>query len=330
MGNGEYAFLCTSCKGCKLGGMAEIEIHPSLATINLEEVLAASLRANRLDPKLLYVTSRQAELWREVSLKHSPIHTNAEFSRIYRDAYARFTEGIGAREVHLVGLGPGTGLKEAELATKLLSQGREVKFTAIDVSRDLVEEASRRVVASGAGDSRHLVCDLAELEFIKDRLDAIDRELPRIFTFFGLVPNLEAAFVGELLRELLRPGDVLLASVHLAPVGEGVSVEAAMRKILPQYDNAETLAWLNEAMIQWRLNESMQAPRIVLGERDGIPCIRGTAAWESADAAAFQLFFSLRYTPQLFEELLRSAGVRGEMLALTACREEAIWAVRCA
>jgi len=308
--------------------MAGITIHSSMANIDLDEVLAASLRANRLDPKLLYVTPRQAELWREVSLKHSPIHSNPEFTRIYHDAYARILEEMRAEKIHLVGLGPGTGLKEAELAARLQSHGREVLFTAIDVSRDLVEEAAKRVAATGAAADRHLVCDLAELAFIREWLDASERNVPRLFTFFGIVPNLEPEFAGRLMRELLRPGDVLLASAHLAPVSDGVSLEAAMDKIVPQYDNAETLAWLREAMEQWKLNARMQEPRIVMDKHGEIPCLRGLTFADSPPGAVFQLFFSLRYTPELFEELLQQAGVLGEMLAITACREEAIWAVQ--
>jgi SAM-dependent methyltransferase len=217
--------------------MPEITIHPSIANIALDEVLAASLRANRLDSKLLYVTPRQADLWREVSLKHSPIHTNPEFTRIYRDAYEHVVRELRPGKVELVGLGPGTGFKEAELAARLQSHGHEVRFTAIDVSRDLVEEAANRVCATGAEGDRHLVCDLAEIEFIKGWLDASEVESPRLFTLFGVVPNLEPSFVAELLCGLLRPGDWLLTSVHLAPVGEGMNLEAAMKKILPQYDN---------------------------------------------------------------------------------------------
>jgi hypothetical protein len=308
--------------------VAEIEIHPSVANIDLQEVLAASLKANRLDPKLLYVTPRQAELWREVSLKHSPMHSNPEFTRIYREAYARIVEEIAPGKIHLVGLGPGTGRKEAELAAKLKSHGHDVQFTAIDVSRDLVEEASKRVAATGASADRHLACDLAELEFIKSWLDANDGETLRLFTFFGVVPNLEPPFVAKLLREMIRPSDVLLASAHLAPVGEGVGMDVAMNKILPQYNNAETLAWLREAMVQWGLTTPMEEPGIVMDWHGKIPRLRGLASWKDSAPAPFQLFFSLRYTPELFDQLLHDDGMKGEMLSITACREEAIWAVR--
>jgi SAM-dependent methyltransferase len=294
--------------------------------------LAASLRVNELDSKLLYVTPRQTALWREVFLKHSPIHGNPEFARIYREAYGHTADCLVGGEVHLVGLGCGTGLKEAELSRCLRASGRVVEFSAIDVSRDLVEEAARHVAETGAGAERHLVCDLAEIDFLKQWLDSAGRAAPRLFTFFGLVPNLEPGSVVRLCREIVRPGDVLLVSVHLAPVSEGVDLASAMKRILPQYDNAETLAWLQAARDELRLREVIGEPRVVLGEHGSIPCLRGVAVWKSRAILEdeFVLFQSLRYTPARFEELLRGQGLAVECLAITACREEGIWAVRVA
>ena len=322
--------------------MVDIAIHPSIANLDLEKVLVDSLKANRLDPKLLYVTSRQAALWREVSKKHSPVNGNPEFARIYHEACEKTVEHVPPGKVHIVGLGPGRGVKEAQLAAGLRVAGRKVNFTAIDVSRDLTEESAGWVATMGGVESRrHLVCDLAELDYIQQWLDAGERDSRRVYTFFGMVPNLEPAFVAKLLNKLLRPGDLLLASVHLAPVDEHVDVATAMKLILPQYDNPETLAWLREAMEHWKLKQMMGTPWITRSEQMKIPCILGLASWKSLQAfspsasaagtpseVAFQLFHSLRYTPKLFTHLLQVAGVRGEMLAMTACREEAIWSVR--
>ena len=36
-------------------------------------------------------------------------------------------------------------------------------------------------------------------------------------------------------------------------------------------------------------------------------------------------FYSLRYTPLLFENLLRREGFDFDLLSITACRQEAIW-----
>ena len=322
--------------------MAQIEIHPSISERDLKQELAASLRLNELDPKLLYVTPRQTALWREVFLKHSPIHGNPEFTRIYGEAFARAARELPPGKIRLIGLGCGTGLKEAELCTRLREGGHEVEFSAIDVSRDLVAESAQRLAEATASSERHLVCDLAELDYLKQWLDAGDREVPRLFTFFGLVPNLRPRFVARLMRELLRPGDLMLVSVHLAPVGEGISLDAAMKRILPQYDNPETVAWLKAAVREWKLTEFLSEPIVFVSEAQGIPAVRGVAWWNSQDPVfasgdvhipdvgrPFEIFHSLRYTPSRFTTFLLGEGLRSEMLAITACREEAIWAVRC-
>lgn len=321
----------------------KIDFHPSVAEGPLEREAIASLQANRIDPKFLYVTPRQAELWRQVSLGHSPIHANPEFARIYREAFARVVDQLAPGKVLLVGLGCGTGLKELELYSCLKSRGREALFSAIDVSRDLVEESAQKLVAAGAGHQRSLVCDLAEAAFLADWLDrAAGREnLPRLITFFGLVPNLAPSVVTRLFRAIVHPGDVLLASVHLAPVREGVDLPAAMRSVLPQYDNPETLAWLTAALEHWDLKDRVDAPEMKIGEVEGVPAFVATARWKSSESferwghrflpkieEPLRLFHSLRYTPELFENLPRREGFKLELLAMTSCREEAIWSVR--
>jgi SAM-dependent methyltransferase len=301
----------------------------------------ASLQANRVDPKSLYVTARQAELWRQVSAKHSPIHHNPEFTRIYREAFARAAELMPPDEVYIAGLGCGTGAKEAELCLYLKSRGTRVRFSDIDISRDLVEEASRRLAEAGAVVTAGRVCDLAEVDPMAQWRLETGNEGPILFTFFGIVPNFAPSLVTRLFRAILRPGDVLLVSVHLAPVGKGVELPAAMQSVLPQYDNPETLAWLRAALEQWDLQDLVDAPEMKIGEIEGMPAFVGTARWNSSEPferwghrftppqdEPLQLFHSLRYTPTLFEDLLRGAGFQAERLAMTACREEAVWAVK--
>src|ERR1700677_179436 len=92
-----------------------IDFHSADHAATHEEQVIDSLHANRIDPKFLYVTPRQSELWRQVFLRHSPIHGNPEFARIYRDAFAQVAERQPAGEILLAGLGCGTGLKELNL-----------------------------------------------------------------------------------------------------------------------------------------------------------------------------------------------------------------------
>jgi hypothetical protein len=318
-----------------------IDFHLSVLEDALEREAVASLQAKRIDPKFLYVTPRQAELWRQVFLRHSPIHGNPEFARIYRETFARVVDRLRSGKVALVGLGCGTGLKELELYSHLKARGREALFTAIDVSRDLVEESAQKLVAAGAGHQRSLVCDLAESAFLADWLDrATKGDLPCLITFFGLVPNLAPSVVTRLFKAILRSGDVLLASAHLAPVGDGTTLPAAMRSVLPQYDNPETLAWLTAALEHWGLKDLVDAPEMNIGEIEGVPAFVATARWKSSEPferwghrfspkieEPLRLFHSLRYTPLLFENLLRSEGFNVELLAMTSCREEAIWSI---
>jgi L-histidine N-alpha-methyltransferase len=318
-----------------------IDTHPSVGEEALALSAISSLRANRIYPKFLYVTPRQTALWREVFCRHSPVHGNPEFARIYQEVFARTAVETGPKKVVVVGLGCGTGLKEAQLCAQLKAQGSEPIFAAVDVSRDLVTESVRAVTAIGAEHRRSLVCDLNEVAYLADWLDRTFADLPRVITFFGLVPNLTPSFVTQLFRAVLRPGDVLLVSAHLAPVSENVPLAAAMQKVLPQYDNAETQAWLGAALEAWNISGRVDPPKISIGEVEWIPAFIAWTRWISPEpfeqwGVRFEpginrgllIFQSLRYTPELFEEKLEPSGLRAERLALTACLEEGIWAVR--
>jgi len=323
--------------------MVEIDSHPSVESDALRREAAAALRENRIDPKFLYVTPRQAELWREVFLRHSPLHGNAEFARIYREAFAKVAEQIGAKKCFLVGLGCGTGLKELEFHSALTARGGETLFAAIDASRDLVRESAERLVAAGAAHRRSLVCDLAQAGDMGRWLDDVGGGLPRVITFFGLFPNFSPSVITRLFRAILRPGDLLLASAHLAPVTDETSdgIPAAMNSVLPQYDNPETLAWLRAALEEAGLENLVAPPEMKIDRIEEIPAFIASARWKS-DAPfdrwghrykpkpdePLRVFYSLRYTPALFEDLLGRERFDAERLALTACRQEAIWSIR--
>ncbi len=321
--------------------MLTIDFHPAMQAQSWQTEAIAALQANRIAPKFLYVTPRQAELWRQVFLRHSPIHDNPEFVRIYRDAFEGVASEVRSRKVALVGLGCGTGLKELELYGHLKANGHEVLFSAVDVSHDLVMESAQKLVAAGAEYRRNLVCDLAEAAHLAEWLGRETVNLPRIITFFGLVPNLPPLVVMRLFRAILRPGDVILVSAHLAPIREGIDVAEAMRSVLPQYANEETRAWLSAGLEQWALENLVGPIKIEIGEIEGIPAFVARARWKSGEPLerwghrftpkreeALEVFHSLRYTPMLFEHMIQREGFDVELLAMTACREEGIWAVR--
>jgi len=318
------------------------DFHSSVRDQSLEREAIASLQSNRIDPKFLYVTPRQAELWRQVFLRHSPIHANPEFARIYHEAFTRALDPFNPAKIFLVGLGCGTGRKELDLFTHLKSHRRQALFSAIDVSHDLVRESAEKLMAAGADHRRSLVCDLGQSAFLGEWLNGVESSLPRLITFFGLVPNLAPSVVARIFRSVLRPGDILLASAHLAPVPDEnpAGLPAAMKSVLPQYDNPETLAWLAAAVQLWELEEKLHPIEMKIGQVEEIPAFIGSAKWKT-DAPfekwgcrfspkvgePLRVFYSLRYTQSLFEKVLRREGFDVKLLSITSCRQEAIWSI---
>lgn len=321
--------------------MLPIDFHPSGSPEFLQREMINALRANRFDPKGLYVTPHQAELWRQVSLRHSPVHTRPGFGRIYEDAFARIAPRWQSMpEIELIGLGCGTGQKEEQLYQHLKAGGHEIHFTAIDVSESLVRESGERLVAAGAGHRRSLVCDLGQAEFLAAWVEKQVGSASRMITFFGLVPNFAPSRLGPILRSLLRPQDILLVSVHLAPDRDGARL-AAMKAILPQYDNPETLAWLAAALETWSLSGFVHAPEIVIGEVEDVPVFLGQAQWKTTlpfekwgetfsprPGKPFRLFQSLRYTPRSFQKWLETENFESEQLIVSPCGEEGIWSLQ--
>jgi hypothetical protein len=320
----------------------DLDFHPSTRDRELDRAAAQSLQANRINPKLLYVTSHQTQLWRRVFLRHSPLHANPGFARIYPDAFSRIMDHLPPGKIFLVGLGCGTGAKELQLQAALRDRGHDALFAAIDVSRDLVIESVEKLAAAGAEHRRSLVCDLAQSDFLGEWLNRLEAGLPRLITFFGLVPNLDPSVVARLFRSILRPGDILLVNAHLAPVNRetGRDLPAAMQAVLPQYDNPETRAWLAAALEYLGLENRVNPPEIKAGQVEAVPAFLATARWKtegpfekggrrfSPHADPLRLFHSLRYTPALFEKTLGREGLRTRLLSITPCRQEAIWSVR--
>jgi hypothetical protein len=319
----------------------DLDFHPSTRDRELDRQAIKSLQANQIDPRFLYITPHQTELWRQVFLRHSPLHSNSEFVRIYRDAFSRILDRLKPGKVFLVGLGCGTGAKELQLHAGLNERGHDTLFAAIDVSRDLVIESVEKLVAAGAGHRRSLVCDLTQSDFLAQWLDRLDPALPRLITFFGLTPNLAPAVAARIFRSILRPGDILLVNAHLAPVknetGEGLPT--AMQTLLPQYDNPETRAWLTAALEYLELENRVDPPEIKIGRVEAVPAFLATSRWKanepfekwgrrfSPHSDPLRLFHSLRYTPTLFENMLCREGLRAGLLSITSCRQEAVWSV---
>jgi uncharacterized SAM-dependent methyltransferase len=139
--------------------------------------------------------------------------------------------------------------------------------------------------------------------------------ISRLITFFGMIPNFEPEQILPKLAALVREGDYLLFSANLAP---GTDYAAGMKKILPQYNNALTRAWLMTFLLDLgfeRRDGKMQfaiedgrfgLKRVVARFQFRRPC-RIKIESEKFDFRTgdlIQLFFSCRYTPECVRKIL--------------------------
>ncbi|MED5495263.1 MAG: L-histidine N(alpha)-methyltransferase, partial [Verrucomicrobiota bacterium] len=214
-------------------------VHPSQFPGAVRRQLVAALRAGNVPPKFLYDSVRQTQKWLEVHQAHSPSRINADVTRIYD---AAFEDALGqalGQAVALVGLGCGGGQKDTRCLAKLQPSIPELHYMPCDVSQAMTlvaREAAAELLP--LGQVHPLVCDLAEADDLGQALDdLLPGEAKRVFTFFGMIPNLEPDVILPKLRALLRDGDQLLFSANLAP---GRDYRAGVERVLPQYDNAET------------------------------------------------------------------------------------------
>ncbi len=216
---------------------------PSRADPSVEEMYASAFReaASRLETRASRLETRASRLETRTSR-----HGTGE------------PAGSGRDGVAVVGLGAGGGRKDTSLLA-LLSPSRSAippAYVPIDVSPALVAEAALRAHAQCPdAEIRPLVADLSALSV--EVMESLGREglgpvelsawlekhLPargkRVFTCFGMLPNMDHRTFPGWLAELLRSGDWLLISANLSPKG----MEADLEIILPQYDNPHARRW---------------------------------------------------------------------------------------
>jgi uncharacterized SAM-dependent methyltransferase len=230
-------------------------------------------------------------------------------------------------------------VKDVALIQQLIARGRSVRFAPVDVSPELVVAAALlgRTVLS----PERIQPWVADVAVADDLCRWLARDLPmdepRLFTFFSMLPNFMPGTILSRIAGWLRPQDRLLITANLVP---GTDFAAGMSKILPQYDNAETRAWLFTVLEQGGIRpddgELSFAEEPVAKAKD---VWRVVARWRFTKAAtlhvladAFQyaagdeleLFFSCRHRLEQLEEHLKSAGLTTLETWLAPDGEEAI------
>ena len=324
-------------------GLASVEvaIDPSQLPDKLSDDLRQSLRARQVNHKFHYESHKQAQKWLAVHRSHSPFQKDPAASDVYRQSYRALLSQLSATKVHLIGLGCGSGQKDAELLELLAEKGITTWYSPVDVSLPLVlraQAAATRIIDSSR--CRPIIADLSEAVELPALLaQSIPGDVARIFTFFGMLPNFESAAIFPRLATLLNTNDRLLFSANLAP---GSDYRAGLRKILPQYDNLETHDWLLTFLLDLGVEKSDGNLRIQI--EDISPLVAGVVArfrfertrelevagetFRFPPGDEIRLFFSCRHTPAMVTQLLEEHGLALEGSWINASGEEGVFRAR--
>jgi uncharacterized SAM-dependent methyltransferase len=329
-----------------------LTLHSSLFPERMTAWFRGAFQDRRVNPMLHYQTFKQARQWLRLHEAHSPARRDPECAPLYRKAFVDLAGRCARHPCHVIGLGAGGGQKEASLIELLEAGGRPTRFTPVDASLPLVASAWQRVasrrpsarVTDACDGPVGLICDLASAADLGSVLHGmIPGEPCRVFTCFGLLPNLEPEAPLPKLADAMRRGDWLLISANLAP---GSDYQAGMEFVLPQYRNPLTDAWLMEFLwgagvgredgaLRWRIerrSEGGSLGRFTAGFEFKSPWsidVEGeTFAFQPGEA--LRLFDSYRYTPDLLQAMLNRHGL--EMVApwMTSSGEEGVWLCRSA
>ena len=301
---------------------ANIAIHASQFPENIRRDLLKSLREWRMNHKFHYDSIKQTRKWLALHQRYSPTRNDADCQKIYERAFESAAGEIKSKNVHVIGLGCGGGQKDTRLLKLLKGQGREVFYTPCDVSTAMVLMARNTALAVLPEEKCFpVVCDLATVGNLVNVVGSarcadrtpqrgVPTNVPRIITFFGMIPNFEPQEILPKLASLVRPKDSLLFSANLAP---GRDYAGGIREVLPQYDNKLTRDWLMTFLLDLGIegrdgelrfgieNGRFGLKRIVASFRfrrkSGVEIEDEMFKFKTGDT--IRLFFSYRYTLEL-------------------------------
>ena len=333
-----------------------VSVHHSAQPEALEESLRQSLTQGRIPGWYLYATGDQSRRWLAYHQAYAPSSTDSAVGTLYEALYRAGSRRIAGRPVHLLGLGAGSGQKDADLLTLLAGEDARtpglLAYTPLDISVPLALQAAARARSELLDlDIHPLVADLEAHPDLASWLVARERacfahlnEPPvRLITCFGVLPNQPLPGFLSWLRALLRPGDLLMLSTNLSP--EGLTQDST--RILAQYDNPFARAWYSAALAELGLasspeelavtaeplthlpdfpGEQGQAWRIVARLTPGLETILNTAgkAFAVGPRRPLEVFHSQRVTATALERILISEGLSPHGTWLGARGEEGI------
>ena len=262
----------------------------------------------------LYSHPSLGRLWKKVHRACSPFRKRPAVRRLYQRPASILRKKL-TFPYSLMALGCAEGTKEALLLRKLPPPAWAL---AADTNLALARRAAGRLPATKKSCLKiDLSQSLPAFHFSPSKT--------RLFTLFGVLPNLDPLpLLGRLARRMKRR-DLLLFSANLAP---GTSGFAGARKILSQYKNHPTRRWLEAAVRRYR--PKLPAGRLEFGVHPD-PRQRLLARIEArwiAGQKAWIVFSSRRPTVSQVEAWISKVGLRKVARFLDPRGEEGVWLVR--
>ena len=318
----------------------KLTFHESQYPEPLAVLCRKALRARKLPGRLLYDSPAQAQRWLAYHQEYSPSRTEPELLALYERAIAAAVLSASAeRPLHYVSLGCGGGNKDALFVRTALNQQRSLHVSPTDTSPALVLETMLRLEeAFSPLAASPLVIDLAAEPDIGPWLTQQEPQgARRIFGCFGIIPNFDYVALLSYLKRLMRAGDLLLLSANLSPG----SYDSAAQRIVPQYDNPLARAWfaglldsLGFAASDLRLSVTarplrddghvwrVQADALLLKD---VALRLYEESFDFREGEALEIFFSNRFTPMVFPQILDSAGFSLSQSWVLDSQEEGIY-----
>lgn len=305
-----------------------VDVHRSYHPDRVQERFIQSFTSKKLSNALHYGTVQQSQKWLQIHLAYAPTNTDDQFLLPYNDCYQRVAELVTDDNadhdpVTVIGLGTGSGTKEAALLAELARPGRPLRYYPVDGSLSLAilsAEEGRRVTPDAS--VQPVVCDLLSAAELNDHVDTDGGAGVRVITSLGVLHNFHPDEFLSALSGLMGPDDLLVLNTNLSP---GPDYRAGVDKILPQYNNELTRDWISTILAD--IGVDLAAGEIVAGfDADETHEPLGRVAfhfnvgrevrfsigeqditWAAGDRV--RLFYSYRYTTALLAGLLAGHGI---------------------
>lgn len=316
-----------------------VSVHSSQYPDRLQVELLESFRTRKINHKFHYETRGQAQRWLAVHERYSPSRNDEASQSAYEEIFDTTAKYIETPACHIISLGCGGGTKDMMLIKRLRRLGKMLVYTACDASLPLVLTAQQKALEVLDPRNVHdLVADFVKAEDLQRIfITQTTGNSTRIINFLGMIPNFEPDEILPRLSSLLRPQDIMVFSANLAP---GDDYRSGIEKVLPQYDNPETRAWLMTVLTDHGIEATDGELNFAI---EGTDFLRIVATFNFTKARSIRIdgekfeyqsgdsirvFFSYRHTPATIRKWLAKETIEVIEERLTHEGEEGIFICR--